>query len=77
MRVLIIEDDRGMVELLRKGLEEENHVVSAAFDGVSVSSSWTGCCRKWMVFASQDACERATVPRRFSCSRLATRFLIL
>ena len=35
MRVLIIEDDRGMVELLRKGLEEENHVVSAAFDGVS------------------------------------------
>jgi len=35
MQVLIIEDDRAMVELLRKGLEEENHVVSAAFDGVS------------------------------------------
>jgi DNA-binding response OmpR family regulator len=35
VRVLIIEDDRAMVELLRKGLEEENHVVSAAYDGVS------------------------------------------
>lgn len=35
MRVLIIEDDRAMVELLRKGLEEENHVVSTAHDGVS------------------------------------------
>jgi two-component system copper resistance phosphate regulon response regulator CusR len=35
MRVLIIEDDRKMVELLRKGLEEENHVVSAAYDGAS------------------------------------------
>lgn len=35
MRVLIIEDDRAMAELLRKGLEEENHVVSTAHDGVS------------------------------------------
>jgi two-component system response regulator MprA len=35
MRVLIIEDDRGMVQLLRKGLEDENHVVSAAYDGVA------------------------------------------
>jgi DNA-binding response OmpR family regulator len=35
MRVLIIENDRKIVELLRKGLEEENHVVSAACDGAS------------------------------------------
>ena len=33
MRVLIVEDDRGMAELLQKGLEEENHVVSVAHDG--------------------------------------------
>jgi DNA-binding response OmpR family regulator len=33
MRVLIIEDDRAMAELLRKGLQEEHHVVSAALDG--------------------------------------------
>jgi two-component system response regulator MprA len=35
MRVLIIENDRKTVELLRKGLEEENHVVSVAYDGAS------------------------------------------
>lgn len=33
MRVLVIEDDRTMSGLLQKGLEEENHVVSAALDG--------------------------------------------
>jgi len=33
MRVLIIEDDRSMAGLLKKGLEEENQVVSVAHDG--------------------------------------------
>jgi DNA-binding response OmpR family regulator len=33
MRVLIIEDDRLMTELLRKGLQEEGHVVSIALEG--------------------------------------------
>jgi DNA-binding response OmpR family regulator len=33
MRLLIVEDDRRMAELLKKGLEEENHVVSVAYDG--------------------------------------------
>ncbi|HUJ33086.1 MAG TPA: response regulator transcription factor [Candidatus Acidoferrum sp.] len=33
MRVLIVEDDRSMADLLKKGLEEENHVVSVAYDG--------------------------------------------
>jgi len=35
MRVLIIEDDRGMASLLQRGLQEENQVVSLAFDGQS------------------------------------------
>jgi DNA-binding response OmpR family regulator len=35
MRVLIVEDERKMAELLKKGLEEENHSVSLAFDGRS------------------------------------------
>jgi two-component system response regulator MprA len=34
MRVLIIEDEKGMAELLKKGLEEENHRVALAFDGM-------------------------------------------
>ena len=33
MRVLVVEHDRNMAELLQKGLQEENHVVSVARDG--------------------------------------------
>ena len=33
MRVLIVEDEKRMAELLKKGLEEENHSVTLAFDG--------------------------------------------
>jgi DNA-binding response OmpR family regulator len=32
MKILIVEDERGMVQLLRKGLQEEGHTVLAAFD---------------------------------------------
>src|SRR5216683_2751945 len=35
MRVLIVEDEKEMAEVLKAGLEEENHLVSLAFDGVS------------------------------------------
>src|SRR5260221_7161868 len=35
MRVLIVEDEREMAEVLKVGLEEENHLVSLGFDGVS------------------------------------------
>jgi two-component system OmpR family response regulator len=33
MRVLIVDDEKKMAGLLKKGLEEENHSVSLAFDG--------------------------------------------
>ena len=33
MHVLIVEDERKMAELLKRGLEEENHSVSVAHDG--------------------------------------------
>ncbi len=35
MRVLIVEDERDMAQVLKVGLEEENHLVSLAFDGLS------------------------------------------
>lgn len=35
MRVLIVEDERDMAQVLKEGLEEENYFVSLAFDGVS------------------------------------------
>src|SRR5450756_2503246 len=33
MRLLVIEDERKMARLLKKGLEEEGHVVTVALDG--------------------------------------------
>ena len=33
MRVLIVEDEKKMAELLKNGLEEENHSASVAYDG--------------------------------------------
>jgi DNA-binding response OmpR family regulator len=35
VQILIVEDERRMAELLRKGLEDENHRVSLVFDGRS------------------------------------------
>src|SRR4051812_20733763 len=34
MKILIVEDERRMIELLRKGLEEEGHTVACAMDGM-------------------------------------------
>ena len=34
MRILIIEDEQKMARLLKKGLEEENHIVMLAHTGV-------------------------------------------
>ena len=34
MRILIVEDEQKMARLLKKGLEEENHSVVLAHDGV-------------------------------------------
>ena len=33
MHILIIEDEKGIVDFLKQGLEEENYTVSSAFDG--------------------------------------------
>ena len=35
MRILLIEDEKRMVKLLKKGLEEEGHTVLAAYDGAT------------------------------------------
>jgi len=37
MKILVVEDEKGMAQVLRRGLEEESHVVSLAHDGVSGS----------------------------------------
>jgi DNA-binding response OmpR family regulator len=35
MRVLIVEDEKDMAQVLKDGLEEENHLVSLVFNGLS------------------------------------------
>jgi DNA-binding response OmpR family regulator len=35
MRILIVEDERDMAQVLKEGLEEEDHFVRLAFDGLS------------------------------------------
>jgi DNA-binding response OmpR family regulator len=38
MKILVVEDEKGMAQVLRRGLEEESHVVSLAYDGLSAVS---------------------------------------
>jgi DNA-binding response OmpR family regulator len=38
VRVLVVEDEKRMAELLKKGLEEENHAVRLAHDGSKAAS---------------------------------------
>ena len=35
MRILIVEDEKDMAQVLKEGLEEEDHLVNLAFDGLS------------------------------------------
>jgi hypothetical protein len=41
MRVLIVEDEKDMAQVLEVGLAEENHLAGRAFDGV-VGWKWRG-----------------------------------
>ena len=34
MHILVVEDEKGIVDFLKQGLEEENYTISTAFDGV-------------------------------------------
>lgn len=38
MKILVVEDEKGMAQALRRGLEEEKHVVSLAHEGVTALS---------------------------------------
>ncbi len=38
MKILVVEDEKGMAHVLRRGLEEDNHAVSLAHDGLTALS---------------------------------------
>jgi two-component system response regulator MprA len=78
MRVLIIEDDRNMVGLLQKGLEEENHIVSLSFEGragleLAQSYEFDVIVLDWML----PGMEGTEVARRIRKSGKATPILML
>ena len=44
MQILIVEDDQRLARQLKKGLEEQGHVVNLAFDGVDgLEAALQGC----------------------------------
>lgn len=78
MRVLIIEDDRPMTELLRKGLQEDGHVVSVALEGragldLAESYQFDVIVLDWML----PGLEGLEVARRLRRSGNATSILML
>jgi DNA-binding response OmpR family regulator len=78
MRVLIIEDDRPMTELLRKGLQEEGHTVSIALEGragldLAESFQFDVIVLDWML----PELEGLEVARRLRKSGSATPILML
>lgn len=78
MRVLIIEDDQNMAKLLEKGLQEENHMASLAFDGragleFAESYQFDVIVLDWML-PGMDGLE---VTRRLRKERNATPILML
>lgn len=78
MRILIVEDDKNMAGLLRKGLKEENHVVSLAADGragldLAESYQFDVIVLDWML-PSMDGAE---VARRLRKGGNATPILML
>ncbi|MGH9713116.1 MAG: response regulator transcription factor [Candidatus Acidiferrales bacterium] len=78
MRVLIVEDDRSMAGLIQKGLEEENHVISLAFEGrtgldLAQTYEFDVIVLDWML-PGMDGLE---VARRIRKSGKATPILML
>lgn len=78
MRVLIVEDDKNMAGLLRKGLEEENHVVSTAAQGragldLAESYQFDVIVLDWML----PGMDGAEIARRLRKGRNATPILML
>ncbi|MEZ4829427.1 MAG: response regulator transcription factor [Bacteroidia bacterium] len=65
MRILIVEDEPGILNFLRQGLEEESYVIDTASDGnegleKALNSSWDLLLIDWMLpgISGMDVCRR-------------------
>ena len=62
MRILVVDDEPNIVNILRSNLEREGYKVLAAYDGEEAQAptlfSWTVCCRVWMDLMSVSGSAR-------------------
>ena len=71
IKILVVEDEKGMAQVLRRGLEEDNHAVSLAHDGPSLSPAQD--TQFDLVLARRDAARnqrdsgRAPISRTPAC----------
>lgn len=78
MRILVVEDERRMAELLRRGLTEEGHSVTVAFDGREGLSMAEGYPFDLIVLdVMLPGLDGFTLARRLRAGRNQTPILIL
>jgi DNA-binding response OmpR family regulator len=78
MRVLVVEDDRRMCELLRQGLEEEGHAVALAQDGEEgLSAARTRAFDVLVLDVMLPKLDGVTLARRLRDERDSTPILML
>jgi DNA-binding response OmpR family regulator len=78
MHLLLVEDDNKMVNLLKRGLEEENHRVTIALDGLSATEIVDDCCFDVIILdVMLPGRDGFDVARRLRRRRIQTPILML
>lgn len=78
MRVLVVEDEPSMAELLRQGLEEQNHVVTLARDGYEgLSAAEMDCFDAIVLDVMMPGVDGIEVARRLRKGGVETPILML
>jgi len=78
VRILVVEDERSMAELLRQGLEEQNHVVTVARDGSEgLSAAETSQFDAIVLDVLMPGVDGFEVARRLRSKSVATPILML
>jgi DNA-binding response OmpR family regulator len=78
MHLLLVEDDNKMVSVLKRGLEEENHRITVAQDGVSATEFVEGCDFDVIILdVMLPGLDGFEVARRLRRRRIQTPILML
>ena len=78
MRLLVVEDEKRMAELLRKGLEEEGYVVAVALDGpTGLAMARSGSFELILLDVMLPGMDGFAVARRLRSDGISTPILML